>query len=516
MINTAIHKFIRFIFVLYIFIFPKKIKFKNLNNLDFSKADFTNYKKIKILIFKNNFIKNNNELLINNFDFLKYSAKIGGKKGIEISKNNIFKWHEINNKKINNLWASEIVANRIINLIYNYDHINSLSTPKEETKLKNIISTNIKRFNFELSLRKNKDLNLLEFKASILINILLGKYSISYKKIFEEIIENQIDKISIHKSYNIIEHSKFVNHINEIINIFLRFKIEVPDIFFITKLKMATVLSQYFHKDGSVCLFNGAHNGYIKDIYSVLKEENNLRKMEYPTDENGIFFFEDKFKKIFFDVVQPSKSFLSKNLNASTLSIEFSSGKDKIFTNCGALEKLGGNAAYLRYTAAHSTLALKNTNISEIKEDHPHLKFPQIVNFKKTKSNGWISCEGSHNGYIKNYKKIIKRKIFFKESDESLYGEDWIISTISANNEVGCHVRFHIMPDINITETNNKRSVIIKTNNKNIWIFKASANLVLEESIYVDKGDIIKTNQIVIKGITKNNREMVKWSLIKI
>ena len=85
MINTAIHKFIRFIFVLYIFIFPKKIKFKNLNNLDFSKADFTNYKKIKILIFKNNFIKNNNELLINNFDFLKYSAKIGGKKGIEIS-----------------------------------------------------------------------------------------------------------------------------------------------------------------------------------------------------------------------------------------------------------------------------------------------------------------------------------------------------------------------------------------------------------------------------------------------
>ena len=126
-------------------------------------------------------------------------------------------------------------------------------------------------------------------------------------------------------------------------------------------------------------------------------------KMEY-------FFFEDKFKKIFFDVVQPSKSFLSKNLNASTLSIEFSSGKDKIFTNCGALEKLGGNAAYLRYTAAHSTLALKNTNISEIREDQPHLKFPQIVNFKQTKSNGWISCEGSHNGYIKDIYSVLKEE----------------------------------------------------------------------------------------------------------
>ena len=515
MINTAIHKFVRVIFVLYIFIFPKKIKFKNLNNLDFRKADFTNYKKIKILIFKNNFIKNNNELLINNFDFLKYSAKIGGKKGIEISKNNIFKWHEINNKKINNLWASEIVANRIINLIYNYDHINSLSTPKEETKLKNIISTNIKRFNLELSLRKNKDLNLLEFKASILINILLGRYSISYKKIFEEIIENQIDEISIHKSYNIIEHSKFVNHINEIINIFLRFKIEVPDIFFITKLKMATVLSQYFHKDGSICLFNGAHNGYIKDIYSVLKEENNLRKMEYPNDKNGIFFFEDKFKKIFFDVVQPSKSFLSKNLNASTLSIEFSSGKDKIFTNCGALEKLGGNAAYLRYTAAHSTLALKNTNISEIREDHPHLKFPQIVNFKKTKSNGWISCQGSHNGYIKNYKKIIKRKIYFEENENYLKGVDSIISAISKNKEVIFHIRFHILPNINITKTNSKKSIILKTNKNMIWLFKSNKDLVLEESVYIDNNDVKETKQIVIKGITKKNREQIEWSLIK-
>ena len=132
------------------------------------------------------------------------------------------------------------------------------------------------------------------------------------------------------------------------------------------------------------------------------------------------------------------------------------------------ISKLEKNSTYLKYSAAHSTIVINNTNISEIREDHPHLKFPQIVNFKKTKSNGWISCQGSHNGYIKNYKKIIKRKIFFRENDESLYGEDWIISTISKNNEVIFHVRFHIMPDINVTETNNKRSVIIKTNNKTV------------------------------------------------
>ena len=55
-----------------------------------------------------------------------------------------------------------------------------------------------------------------------------------------------------------------------------------------------------------------------------------------------IFFFEDNNKKIFFDVVQPTKSFLSRRLSASTLSIEFSSSKEKIITNCGALDRLGG------------------------------------------------------------------------------------------------------------------------------------------------------------------------------
>ena len=55
----------------------------------------------------------------------------------------------------------------------------------------------------------------------------------------------------------------------------------------------------------------------------------------------------------------------------------------------------------------------------------------------------------------------------------------------------------------------------LKTKNNIIWTFKASNELVLEDSIFVDKGDTNKTNQIVIKGITKNSREIIKWSLIK-
>lgn len=515
MIKILINKLLKIIFLLYISIIPKKNKFGNLENLNFRKTDFTNYKKIKLIIFSANFIQNNLEPSIFNFDFLNYAMKIGGKKGIEIAKKNVILWQKINNFKVGKIWEPEVTANRLLNLIYNFEYINSLSSQEEEAKLKKIISLHISRFNFDLYLKKNNELSLLELKAHILTSILLNKKKINYEKKFNKIIENQLDTLSMHKSYNLLQHSIFINQISEIISIFLRHNVTIPKIFFSTKLKMVTILSQFFHKDGTIALFNGSHNNYLKEMLNVLKEENNIIKIEYPKDKNGLFFFEDKNKKIFFDVIQPSKSSVSKNLSASTLSFEFSSNNEKIITNCGALEKLGGNASYLRYTAAHSDVILKNTNISEIREDQPHLEFPQIVQFRKNDSNGWIVCEGSHNGYLNNYKKIIKRTISFKENEDSIYGEDHIISSIPKNKDIVFHIRFHIMPDINITETNKKQFIILQTKNKTIWTFKASAELVLEESIFVDKGDTSKTNQIVIKGITKNNREIIKWSLSK-
>ncbi len=509
------YKFFKIFFVFYFYIIPKKIKFRNIENINFRNVDFTNYKKIKVLIFKKNFIQNNKDQSIYNFDFLNFASKLGGKKGIEISKQNIFEWYKINSLKINKLWNNEFVANRIINLLYNFEYINSLSSNKDSNKLKKILKFHIRRFTIDYYFKKVDDISISELKAFILINIVSNKKNIIYEKQFTNIIRNQLDNFSIHKSYNLIDHSIFINDISEIINILLSYKYEVSEIFFITKLKMVAALSQYFHKDGSIALFNGTNNNYLKQIITVLKEEKNIRNLEYPNNTNGVYFFEDNNKKIFFDVTQPEKTTLSKKLSAGTLSIEFSSNKEKIITNCGALEKQGGNASYLRYSAAHSTIILKNTNVSEIRENEYHLKFPQLVDFKENISDEWIDFEGSHNGYLKKYKKIIKRKVFFKRNEDAIYGEDNIISALPKNQEIVFHIRFHLLPSINITETNKKQIMILKTKNNVIWTFKSNFELALEESIYVDFGDTTKTNQIVIKGITKLSRERIKWSLIK-
>ena len=156
MFKRITNKFFRVIFLIYISIIPKKIRFDNLENLNFRKVDFTNYKKIKLLIFNNNFIQNEKEPSIYNFDYLNYSIKIGGKKGIKIAKTNIIEWQKINRFKIRKFWESEVIANRILNLIYNFEYINSLSSKAEENKLKKIIQIHINRFNFEFYLKKMK------------------------------------------------------------------------------------------------------------------------------------------------------------------------------------------------------------------------------------------------------------------------------------------------------------------------------------------------------------------------
>ena len=73
------------------------------NDLNFRKIDYTNYNQVKSFIFKKNFYKNNNKN-IHNFDFLNFSNKLGGKIGINLSKESIFGWFQINKNKLGFPW----------------------------------------------------------------------------------------------------------------------------------------------------------------------------------------------------------------------------------------------------------------------------------------------------------------------------------------------------------------------------------------------------------------------------
>tara|TARA_B100000575_G_scaffold180838_1_gene145187 strand:- start:1634 stop:3166 length:1533 start_codon:yes stop_codon:yes gene_type:complete len=503
--------------LVFIFIIAKLKSKKNLSYLDlnFRKIDFTNNTKIKSFIFKKNFYINKNKN-VHNFDFLNFSNKLGGKIGINLSKEAIFGWYRLNKNKLGFPWLGDLTSKRLINLLYNYEYINSSLKVDDKKKLDFIIYFHIQRVLFDFNSKKINELTSFDLIAYLLSILILNKANQKEIDYIKFVVDNQIDKLGMHKSYNLLEHSKFINNLNEIKNILLFFKSNKSNIFDEILLKMTSILNEYFHVDGTIPLFNGSNNIYTKSIYNSLNKDDYLKKREFSNVNNGIAFYSDKNRKIFFDVVQPNSDMISSNLSAGTLSIELSGFGEKIIANCGSTESFGNNPEYLRYSAAHSTIVLQNTNISEIKESNPHIKFPQSVVFRKETNPKEEILEGSHNGYLKRFSKIIKRKLIIYKNENKLRGEDNFISYRDTNRRLIYHIRFHLAQDMILNFTNNKKNIILKTKLNNIWLFKSDTELKIEDSISVDNNITKPTKQIVIKGVLSDKKIVKKWSLEKI
>ncbi len=491
-------------------------KYKNFKDLNFKQSDFINYKNVKHYVLKENFVKSISVLDIHTFNFLSFYQKLGGKRGIELSKKNIFTWFNKYRFFKNFPWTNEYSAKRLINIIYNYDFICSISSLKEIRDINYILNFHIKRVTFELNRKKIEDISSHEILALVLTECVNKKISHNTIYRIKNLIFLQLDKSSMHKSYNILEHSKVLNNLIEIKNIFLFLEQSIPAILNNSILAMTSLLNTYKHHDSSLPLFNGCNNNHNEIIKNIFEKEQFLKKNLFTRFINGIYAYKDLNKALFFDVVQPSSFAYHKELSAGTLAIEISAEGEKIITNCGGSEGSGKNPGYLKYSAAHSTIIVNNTNVSEIKEGSVNKNFPKEVVFDSKDEKDNIILTGTHNGYLKNYRKVCKRELFINKKRNLIKGEDTIISAKSNIEKTVYHIRFHLMPEISTTITKNKKNIIIKTKKNNIWMFKSSHETIVENSIYVKNDIAIQTSQIVISGITSSLKNKILWSLEKI
>ncbi|MDC0625105.1 heparinase II/III-family protein [Alphaproteobacteria bacterium] len=516
MINLFIKNFSRNLQLFFLRLDLGKKNYLNFKDMNFKQNDFINYKVIKYYVLKDNYINNLDIHDIHTFNFLFFYQKIGGKKRIELSKRNIFLWFKKfkYNKKF--LWSSDYSSKRFINLVYCYDFVCSISNQKEIADIDKIIKFHIKRITFEIALKKIEDISSNEILALVLIECCNNSLNMKINKKIDNLINNQIDENSVHKSYNILEHAKFLNNLIEIRNIFLFFNIASSQILKNNILAMTSVLKTYQHTDTSLPLFNGSNNNYSKVIKNILEKEQFVKGKILTKFKNGIAIYKDIKKILFFDVVQPSNLEFHKELGAGTLGVELSAYGEKIITNCGGSEIGGKNPSYLKYSAAHSTIILDNTNTSEIKDGVFQRNFVKKVNFE-TKDEGDLHIlSGTHNGYVKNFNKICKRTLFVSKKKELLRGEDTIISTKTIIKKNVYHLRFHLMPEISTTMTENKKNIILKTKKNNIWMFRSNREMVIEKSIFVRDDIANETTQIVISGVTSSLKTKVEWLVEKI
>ena len=516
MLKALVKSIPNYFFLFFLRFKLNKYYYTKFRDLNFKENDFTNYKIIKYYVLKENYIYNLSISNIHSFDFLFYYQKIGGKRGINLSKKNIFAWFK-KFKFYNNFpWTDDYPSRRFINIVYNYDFICSISNDDEKKQIDYILNFHIKRIIFEINRKINNNISSYQILALSLVECLKNNINkINLKKI-QSAINSQIDEISIHKSYNMLEHAKFLNNLIETKNIFLFLNLEIPNFLSNNILAMTSLLKTYKHHDSSLPLFNGCNNNHNEKIQNISKREKFLKTVPLTKFKNGIAVYKDYHKALFFDVVQPTLHKYHNELSASTLSIEISASKEKIITNCGGTESSGKNPAYLKYSAAHSTIILNNTNITEIKENDSNKLFPKEVFFESKDEDDKLIMSGTHNGYFNKYKKICKRQLVINKNKNLFKGEDIIISTKSKLEKTIFHIRFHLMPGISTTITENKKSVIMKTSKNNIWMFRSDNEILIEKSIYVRNDIALESSQILITGIVSSLKNKVKWSLEQI
>ena len=494
-------------------IFEIEYKFNQLNIF------FQDSELIKNRIINNSFFKKNTsakkDSYYNTFDWLISAKNIGGENSLYFVKKQIKLWIKENYSKISIFWNHEYCSKRLINLIYAYDYYSITSNDIEKNNFKKLIYVHFVINRIYIKNLSPQSLVIENLKADLLMLLIFKKKINKTTEILKKQINYHIDPNGFHKSYNPVKQAQYINNLIEIKNILLFFKAERISVVDFQIINMTTVLNNLFHKDNSLALFNGAHNFFNRKIIELSKQKKDLKTKQLFIIKNGLVVYNDKEKKLFFDAVKPSNEFINKNLHSGTLSFEFSANKEKIITNCGSFCKVHTQKpSYLRFSAAHSTIILNNTNISELDTNKSYIRIPKKINYEyiQDSKNLFIVC--SHDGYRENYKKIVKRKLIISKVENLLIGQDTITPIKLNSKKILYNIRFHLMPHCQTQLTNSKKKVIIKTKEFNTWVFESNNILSIEESVYIDAQDKIKQNkQIVINGFVSNSIVKENWSL---
>ena len=322
----------------------------------------------------------------------------------------------------------------------------------------------------------------------------------------------------MHNSMNPCLQAEYINHLYEIKNMCLFFGIVPSKEIEYQIINMSSVLKNLFHKDGTLALFNGSNNANLVSIIKINKLINDIKPKNLVKINNGLAIYENNEFKVFFDAIKPSTKLLSQNLHAGTLGFEMSSDREKIITNCGSVEKrIGKKPEYLRFSAAHSTIILNNTNISELIDKKSYKRIPKIISLNNEENEDRLIWDANHDGYKDNFNRIIKRKLTISKNQPIIYGEDSILCHKLHSKKILYNIRFHLTPICSCMLTNNQKSVIIKTKLNQSWVFSSTNKLKLEESIYINDGKKVeRINQIVISGYSALPKKIEKWSFSKI
>ncbi|MEE9251562.1 MAG: heparinase II/III family protein [Alphaproteobacteria bacterium] len=303
---------------------------------------------------------------------------------------------------------------------------------------------------------------------------------------------------------------------------------EVPAALLSAIDRMAPMLRFFRHGDGGLALLNDSNEEEAWLIDMVLTHADAKGKPLASAPHSGFERFANNRTLVIADVGAPPPG-AEDHTHAGTLSFEMSLGKERLIVNCGA--GAGSNPALrrrLRATAAHSTVTVEDTDSTEIFEGGGLGGFlgrrPATVACQREEADGAVWIDASHDGYLRPFGVVHRRRLYLSASGEDLRGEDTLAAATAGKpprrefTGRKFAVRFHLHPQVKASLVRGGGTALLRLPSGDGWRLRASGGeLGLEDSVYLGaRGEVQRTDQIVISGEIGQTGAQVKWAVRRV
>ena len=228
--------------------------------------------------------------------------------------------------------------------------------------------------------------------------------------------------------------------------------------------------------------------------------------------------------RIIADAAPPPISRFAAHACASTMAIEMSDGPHRLIVNCGGAR--GANNALhpelakaLRSTAAHSTLIIDDSNSTAVHPDGTLGKGVSEVEVERQEDMHGSSIEMRHDGYIRRFGFVHRRKIVIGAGGGEVRGQDFLIPSgrPGRTKPVDYAIRFHLAPGVEVSATADGSGALLRISAGALWRFRAVGGEVgIEDSLWIDsRGRPQQIRQLVIAGTAPAEGIELGWILTR-
>ena len=171
-------------------------------------------------------------------------------------------------------------------------------------------------------------------------------------------------------------------------------------------------------------------------------------------------------------------------------------------------------------SATQSTLVLNNTSSVKFERDKNGFMLAsknfKILNKEINLEDKIWFIKASHDAYLKSNGVIHERQINYFTDKFKLIGCDKLIKTKNFKSS-NFEIRFHLLPEINLTKLLNKETILIESKNAG-WKFTCKGfKIDIETGLYFGmKNKYLENKNILITGLTNSNEQKVNWEISKI